>query len=62
MPVAALAHAEALVAAREATGTAYNEAAEAVRADPRVGLLDDRAARVAENENSVLPHTLRTVS
>ena len=48
VPAAALARAETLVAAREATGTPYNEAAEAVRADPPVGLLDNRATSAVE--------------
>ena len=37
------------MAAREATGTPYNKAAEAVRAEPPVGLLDDRATCAAES-------------
>ena len=44
VPAAALERAETLVAAREATGTPYNEAAEAVRAGPPVGLLDNNRA------------------
>lgn len=47
VPAAALARAETLVAAREATGTPYNEAAEAVRAQPPAGLLANRAVTSA---------------